>query len=139
MVGWKFTKFLMSYLKPEVSFSLNFASLFITMRENSSFFNWNFIWFGQKAPVKVQNYRFLTAHVKFHQIFTLIDSFCWNYIKLQLKKYMWVMSSDTEEWCKTWRKTGLLFQKRQEFGLFWPEYSKFSKFPLLLVPFVLAK
>ena len=48
-------------------------------------------------------------------------------------------SSATEEWCKTWRKTSLLFQKRQEFGLFWTEYSKFSKFPLLLVPFVLDK
>ena len=91
MVGWKFTKFLMSYLKPEVSFSLNIASIFITMRENSSFFSWNFIWFGQKEPVKVQNYRFLTAHVKFYQIFTLIGSFCWNYIKLQLKKYMRVV------------------------------------------------
>ena len=28
VVGWKFTKFLMSYLKPKVSFSLNFASPF---------------------------------------------------------------------------------------------------------------
>ena len=28
VVGWKFTKILMSYLKPQVSFSLNFVSLF---------------------------------------------------------------------------------------------------------------
>ena len=28
-VRWKFTKFLMSYLKPKVSFSLNFSSLII--------------------------------------------------------------------------------------------------------------
>ena len=36
VVGWKFTKFLMSYLKPQVSFSLDFVSLFIVMRENCS-------------------------------------------------------------------------------------------------------
>ena len=33
---WKFTKFLMSYLKLEVSFSLNVASLFSVKRDNSS-------------------------------------------------------------------------------------------------------
>ena len=36
VVGWKFTKFLMSHLKPQVSFSLNFASIFSVMRDNSS-------------------------------------------------------------------------------------------------------
>ena len=35
-VGWKFTIFLMSYLKPQASFSLNFASLFNVKRSNSS-------------------------------------------------------------------------------------------------------
>ena len=34
VVGWKFTKFLMWYLKPQVIFSLNFASLFNVMRDN---------------------------------------------------------------------------------------------------------
>ena len=34
------------------------------------------------------------------------------------------------------KKTDLLFQKWQEFAEFWPEHSKFSKFSLLLVPFV---
>ena len=36
------------------------------------------------------------------------------------------MSHNTEEWCKDWRKTGLLFQKQQEFGEYWPVHSKFS-------------
>ena len=36
VVGWKFPKFPMSYLKPQVSFSLNFASLFSVMRDKSS-------------------------------------------------------------------------------------------------------
>ena len=33
------------------------------------------------------------------------------------------MSHDTEEWCKILRKINLLFQKWQEFGEFWSEYS----------------
>ena len=32
------------------------------------FFSWNCTWFGQKEPIKVQNFRLLTAYVKFHQI-----------------------------------------------------------------------
>ena len=35
VVGWKFTKFLKSYLKPQVSFSLNFASIFSVMKDHS--------------------------------------------------------------------------------------------------------
>ena len=40
VVGWKFTKFLVSYLKPRVSFSLNFASLFNVMGDKSSVLFW---------------------------------------------------------------------------------------------------
>ena len=124
VVGWKFTKFIKSYLKPQLSFSLKFASLFkvpwqITL---AYFFNWNFIWFGQKEPIKVQNFRLLTAHVIFNQICTLIGSFCWKYNKFQLKKYRGLTSRYTEEWCKIWGKTDL-FQKWQEFGQFWSEHS----------------
>ena len=42
------------------------------------------------------------------------------------------MSHDIEEWCKIWRKTDLLFQKWHQFGEFWPEHSKFTKFLLWL-------
>ena len=62
-------------------------------------------------------------------------SFCWKYIKFQLKKYRRVMSHDTEDWCKSWRKTNLLFQKWQEFGEFWSEHSKVSKICTLIGPF----
>ena len=79
VVGWKFNKFLMSYLKLQVSFSLNFASLFSVMRDN--FFSWNCTWFGPKQPIKVQNFRLSTANVKFHQICTFIDSFSWKHIR----------------------------------------------------------
>ena len=36
VVGWNFTKFLMSLLKLQVGFSLHFPSLFSIMRDNSS-------------------------------------------------------------------------------------------------------
>ena len=56
VVGWQFAKFLMSCLKLQVSFSLNFASLFSIMRDSSSvFFSWNCTWFGQNELIKVQN------------------------------------------------------------------------------------
>ena len=45
------------------------------------------------------------------------------------------MSHDTEEWCKTWRKIDLLFQKWQEFSEFWPEQSKVSKISTLIGSF----
>ena len=50
------------------------------------FFSWNLIWFLQKEPTTVQNFRLSVAQVKFHQICTLIGYFCWKYIKFQLKK-----------------------------------------------------
>ena len=91
------------------------------------FFSWNFIWFLQKEPIKVQSVRLSTAQVKFHQIYTLMGSFCQKYIKFQLKKYKGVMYHNTEEWCKIWRKANLLFLKWQDFGEFWFENSKASK------------
>ena len=80
------------------------------------FLSWNFIWFLQKVPIKVPN-------------------FCWKYIKFQLKKYIGVMSLDTEEWYKIWRKNNLLFQKWQEFGEFWSKHSKVSKIFTSISPF----
>ena len=76
-----------------------------------TFFCWNFIWFGQKGIIKVQNFRLSTAHAEFHQICTFIGSFCWKYIKFQLRKYRGVMSHDIEERCKIWRKIDFLFHK----------------------------
>ena len=83
----------------------------------------------------MENFRLSTAHLKFHQICTLIGSFCWKCIKFQLKKYRGVMSHNTKEWCKIWRKIDLLFQKWQEFGEFWSEHSKVSKVFTLIGPF----
>ena len=103
MIGWKLTKFLMSYLKPYVSFSLNFASLFIIMGDESSVLKLYMIF--RKEPTTKQHFRLLTAQVKFHQICTLIGYFCWKYTKFGgEKKYGGVMSHDTKEWRKIWKK-----------------------------------
>ena len=83
----------------------------------------------------MQNLRLSTAQVKFHQICTFIDSFCWKYIKFQLKNYKRVMSHDTEESCKIWRKNDLSFQKWQDFGEFWFEHLQVSKIWTLIGPF----
>ena len=113
-----------------------FVKLCITLQCLLYIFGWNFTWFGQKEPIKKQNFRPLTTQgVKFHQIFTLINSFRWKYIKFRLKKSRGVMSHDTEQWCKIRIKTDLLIQTWQEFGEFWPEHSKFSKLLLWLVLF----
>ena len=77
-------------------------------------------------------FRLSTFQVKFYQISTLTGSFYWKYIKFQLKKYREVLSYDTEEWNKIWRKTELLFQKWQDFGEFWSKYSKVSKICILI-------
>ena len=59
VVEWKFSKFLMSYLKLQVIFSLNFVSLCSVMRNNSFvLFSWNFILCWRRQPIKVPNYRF---------------------------------------------------------------------------------
>ena len=87
----------------------------------------------------MQNFRLLTAHVKFHQIYTLIGSFCWKYVKVQLKIIdklcLMTLKSDT----KLEEKTDLIFQKWQEFAEFWSEHSKFLKFLLWLVSFVQSR
>ena len=81
------------------------------------FFCWNFIWFLKMEPIKVQNFRKISAaQVKFHQICTLIGSFCWRYIKIlsykvprsyiswywrviqNLKKIVFVVSKMTRIW-----------------------------------------
>ena len=84
----------------------------------------------------MQNFRLSnTFHVKFHQIRILIDSFCWKYIEFQLEKCKGVMSHDTEEWCKIWRKTYFFFWKWQEFGDICLEHSKVSKICTLTCSF----
>ena len=117
--------FFMPFLKPQGQCLFKFC---ITVHSG------NFIWYLQKETIKVQNFRLLTAQVKFHQICTLIGSFCWKDIKSQLIKYSGVMSHNIEEWWKIWRKTDFLFKKWQEFGEFWSKLSKVTKICTLIGP-----
>ena len=72
VVGWNSTK-------SQISFSLNFASLFNVMRDSLLYyFSWKFIWFLQKEPTTVQNFSLLTALVKFYRIYSFISYFCWK-------------------------------------------------------------
>ena len=117
-------------------FSLNFASLFNVMGDESSvFFSWNFIWFLQKEPSTVQNFRLLTAQVKFHQMFTLIGYFCWKYIKFELKK-IWTMSlMIPKSGAKFEEKLIFCFKNDNNLVNFDPNTKKSKTFVFWLVPF----
>ena len=95
------------------------------------FFSWNCTWFGQKEPIKVQNFNYLTAHVKFHQICTLIDSFCWKYIKFQLKKYIGVMSTSLKSDAKLEEKL-ICFKNDKHLVNFDPSTQEVSKICTLI-------
>ena len=94
----------MSYLKPQLTCSLNFASLFNVMSDKSSVIFWLKLYMIlQKEPTKVLNFRLSKTQWNFTKFVLWYGSFSWRYIKLQLKRYRWVVSHDTEEWCKIWR------------------------------------
>ena len=66
------------------------------------FLSWNFKWFGQKEPIKVENFRLSATHVKSHQICTLISCFCWRFIKFHLKKmsypsWYWILMQNLKK------------------------------------------
>ena len=61
------------------------------------------------------------------------SSLLWKVYNLWPKKCRWVISHDTEESCKIWRKTGLWFGKwYEEFSKFSPEHLKLSKIYTLM-------
>ena len=100
MVGWKFTKILMSYLKLQVIFHHFLVSCVITVLY---FFTWNFIWFKQKESIKISlNVYFDTLPLlKVHKILA--------------KKYRESISHNTEESCKILKGTDFLFKRLKEF------------------------
>ena len=92
-------------------------------------FSWNFIYFQQKEPIKVQIWWNFPSTVRSLKFCTLMDFFCQNHIKLLLKKYRRVISYDTEEWIKVYRKIDLWFQIWHEvFWEFSPNPKKVWKF-----------
>ena len=67
---WKFAKFLLSFSKPQVNFSSNFASLFSAMKDNSFVLFWleHYILWSKKSPLKCRFLRLLSARFKIPQI-----------------------------------------------------------------------
>ena len=61
------------------------------------FFSWNFTYFQQNEPIKVQIWWNFTWAVESPKFCTLMGSFCPNHTKFQLEKYRRVISNDTEE------------------------------------------
>ena len=136
MVGWKFTKFLMSSLKLQVSFSLNFGSLFRVMRDNSSalfYLKLYMIWTkGAHKSAKFQAFdcsRRIPPNLYFDRLL-LLKVYKISAKNVQRKYLSW-------HWkvMKIWRKTDLRFGEwHDEFGKFWPE--QVSKLELSWDPFV---
>ena len=127
LVFWsKFIK-LLSIFKQQYGFSSNFASFFSFMRHNFSvLLQRKFYMLSAKGAYQSTNWWNFTWEVESLKFSTLSGSFCPNHIKFQLKKYRTVISHDSEEWCKVWRKTDLWFQTwHQEFGESSPNHWRF--------------
>ena len=105
VLWWRFAKFLMSYSKPQVTFSPNFGSLFSVTKDNSSIlFRSSVMYFAQKEPIKVQIFetfeclgqnspnfcRFWNKKSVFLQIMSWdinpLHIFSWNFIYFQQKE-----------------------------------------------------
>ena len=102
MVGLKFTKFLMPFLEPWVSFSFNFASLF-SARKHASFviFHLNFICFGTKDLIKVQIFRLSTACMKINQLlYVFLQATCQCSFKICISfqchdtQFLWIFLTE---------------------------------------------
>ena len=105
VLWWRFAKFLMSYSKPQVTFSPNFGSLFSVTKDNSSIlFRSSVMYFAQKELIKVQIFetfeclgqnspnfcRFWNKKSVFLQIMSWdinpLYIFSWNFIYFQQKE-----------------------------------------------------
>ena len=102
LLALKFTKFLMLFLEPRVSFSSNFASLFSVMKHNFS--------------------------VLFHLNLYMLWIKGSKYIMFELKKYRGVTFGGIKYWYKIWWKTDLCFQKwHEQFSKFPPQHVRKSE------------
>ena len=66
-------KFLMSFLKPQVSFSSNFAWFFSVMKYTPLYFFRSNVYFAQKGP-KCKFFRLFSARIKIHQILVIFET-----------------------------------------------------------------
>ena len=106
--GWKFTKFLKSFLEPRVSFSSKFASLFSAMIDNPSvLFELKLYDFYKRSPskCKVSDFRLLRCRLLLLKIYKISAekvqrsyvSWYWRVMQ-NLKKNQFVVSKMTRIW-----------------------------------------
>ena len=82
---WKFAKFLLSFLKTQVSFPSNVASIFSAIKQNSPilFLAQTLYTLFKRSPLKCKFLRFSSARVKICQIphvnFELTSQFLFNF------------------------------------------------------------
>ena len=70
------------------------------------------------------------------KVYTLMGSCSPKHRKIYMKKNRRVMHHETEEWCKTWRRTNPWFQKwHEEFGEFWRKQWQVWKYVLWWITF----
>ena len=115
VVGWKFTKFLMSYLKLS-HFFFKLRSWEITILY---FFSWNFILFW------VPNFRLSISPNLYLDRLLLLKAYKISAKKVE--KSLMTLKIDA----KFEKKLDLLFQNWQKFGEFLSEHSKISKMSTL--------
>ena len=141
VIGWKFIKFFILYLKLQVSFSLSFASLFSVKRDNSSvFFYSNFILFWRKQPIKVPNFRLLISPVLhldrllllkvFKTLAKKVQNSCipWHWrLMYNLKTNWFAVSKMTWIWWILIRAIKSLKDLYFDWSLLWKIYNVWSK------------
>ena len=130
MLWWKFPKFLLSFLKAQVSFPSNVALIFSAIKQNSPilFLAQTLYTLFKKSPLKCNFLRFLNAQVKIRQIphvnFELTSRFLFKFCII-------LQCLDTNLPCKFRAHTFLTFNKsmpsRFQFGDFQVLWWKFAK------------
>ena len=71
----KFVKFLMSYSKPQASFSSNLYDSSVLWKTGSLyFFRSDVIYFARKEPIKVEIFETLSARIKIYQILVIFKT-----------------------------------------------------------------
>ena len=105
----------------------------MTLTSDGKFEGKTDLWFGKWQK---EFDKFWPEHSKVLKTFTLLGSVWVKYILFQLKHYRGIIFHDTEEWCKIWRGTALLFQiSHEKFDKFWPKHLKVSKILTLIGSF----
>ena len=103
------------------------------------FLSWNFIWFGQKKPIKVRNLRPLTSSQISPNLFfnkPLLLKVCKISAKTVQRSYASWHWRVIQSLKKNWLVVSKITKLNEEYGKFFPEHSKISKLGLWWDPFI---